>query len=81
MKIDLTTGTWQDNPECPINITLVSTSDANKQSMLLRDFEKLVGVNLHALDLICLHNSSWNSGAARMPALAPLTTGIAGVTV
>jgi hypothetical protein len=28
MKIDLTTGTWQDNPGCPINITLVSTSDA-----------------------------------------------------
>ncbi len=27
MKIDLTTGTWQDNPGCPINITLVSTSD------------------------------------------------------
>jgi hypothetical protein len=27
MKIDLTTGTWQDNPRCPINITLVSTSD------------------------------------------------------
>jgi hypothetical protein len=25
MKIDLTTGTWQDNPGCPINITLVST--------------------------------------------------------
>ncbi len=28
MKIDLTTGTWQDNPGCPINITSVSTSDA-----------------------------------------------------
>ena len=28
MKIDLTAGTWQDNPGCPINITLVSTSDA-----------------------------------------------------
>jgi hypothetical protein len=27
MKIDLTTGTWQGNPGCPINITLVSTSD------------------------------------------------------
>ncbi len=27
MKIDLTTGAWQDNPGCPINITLVSTSD------------------------------------------------------
>jgi hypothetical protein len=27
MKIDLTTGTWQDNPGCPVNITLVSTSD------------------------------------------------------
>jgi hypothetical protein len=27
MKIDLTTGTWQDNPGCPINITSVSTSD------------------------------------------------------
>jgi hypothetical protein len=27
MKIDLTTGTWQDNPGCPINVTLVSTSD------------------------------------------------------
>ncbi len=27
MKIDLTIGTWQDNPGCPINITLVSTSD------------------------------------------------------
>ncbi len=27
MKIDLTTGTWQNNPGCPINITLVSTSD------------------------------------------------------
>jgi hypothetical protein len=25
MKIDLTTGTWQDNPGCPINITSVST--------------------------------------------------------
>ncbi len=31
MKIDLTNGTWQDNPGCPINITLVSTSDENKQ--------------------------------------------------
>ncbi len=30
MKIDLTTGTWQDNPGCPINITLVSTSDAKR---------------------------------------------------
>ena len=29
MKIDLTTGTWQDNPGCPINITLVSTSDVS----------------------------------------------------
>ncbi len=27
MKIDLTTGTWQDNPGCLINITSVSTSD------------------------------------------------------
>jgi hypothetical protein len=27
MKIDQTTGTWQDNLGCPINITLVSTSD------------------------------------------------------
>ncbi len=27
MKIDLTIGTWQDNPGCPINITLVSTAD------------------------------------------------------
>jgi hypothetical protein len=27
MKIDLTTGTWQGNPVCPINITLDSTSD------------------------------------------------------
>jgi hypothetical protein len=27
MKIDLVTGTWQDNPGCTINITLVSTSD------------------------------------------------------
>jgi hypothetical protein len=31
MKIDLTTGTWQDNPGCPINITLVSTSDVNNR--------------------------------------------------
>jgi hypothetical protein len=30
-KIDLTTGTWQDNPGCPINITLVSTSDVRAQ--------------------------------------------------
>ncbi len=30
MKNDLTTGTWQDNPGCPINITLVSTSDVDQ---------------------------------------------------
>ena len=34
MKIDLTTGTWQDNPGCPINITLVSTSDGHNKSEL-----------------------------------------------
>ncbi len=34
MKIDLTTGTWQDNPGCPINITLVSTSDVYELSKL-----------------------------------------------
>ncbi len=34
MKIDLTTGTWQDNPGCPINITLVSTSDVGIQIKL-----------------------------------------------
>jgi hypothetical protein len=32
-KIDLTTGTWQDNPGCPINITLVSTSDDVSQAI------------------------------------------------
>jgi hypothetical protein len=32
MKIDPTTGTWQDNPGCPINITLVSTSDERANS-------------------------------------------------
>ncbi len=31
MKIDLTTGTWEDNPGCPINITLVSTSDGGQE--------------------------------------------------
>ncbi len=31
MKIDLTTGTRQDNPGCPINMTLVSTSDVQRQ--------------------------------------------------
>jgi hypothetical protein len=35
MKIDLTTGTWQDNPGCPINITLVSTSDAGKVTVVV----------------------------------------------
>jgi hypothetical protein len=27
MKHDLTTGTWQDDPGCPISIILVTTSD------------------------------------------------------
>ncbi len=37
MKIDLTTRTWQDNPGCPINITLVSTSDV---SILMEKVDK-----------------------------------------
>ncbi len=32
MKNDLTTGTWQDNIWCPINIILLCTSDAHWQS-------------------------------------------------
>ncbi len=40
MKIDLTTGTWQDNPGCPINITLVSTSDATQQNKSYRSCQK-----------------------------------------
>jgi hypothetical protein len=32
MKIDLTTGTWQDNPGCPINIISVSTSDGANEN-------------------------------------------------
>ncbi len=39
MKIDLTTGTWQDNPGCPINITLVSTSDVGDTVIVLREGE------------------------------------------
>ncbi len=35
MKLDLTTWTWQDNPGCPINITLVSTSDASEATVQL----------------------------------------------
>jgi hypothetical protein len=35
MKNDLTTGTWQDNIWCPINIILLCTSDANTKSIIL----------------------------------------------
>jgi hypothetical protein len=46
MKIDLTTGTWQDNPGCPINITLVSTSDvpADRAATLDGTFLKKLGL-------------------------------------
>ncbi len=58
MKIDLTTGTWQDNPGCPINITLVSTSDVsiildlegNEVKRILRDFGSYMMFNKE-----CLH--------------------------
>jgi hypothetical protein len=45
MKIDLTIGTWQDNPGCPINITSVSTSDGHfmKLAHLPPDVKVLVG--------------------------------------
>jgi hypothetical protein len=34
MKNDLTTGTWQDNIWCPVNIILFCTSDVNQDSWL-----------------------------------------------
>ncbi len=61
MKIVLTTGTWQDNPGCRINITLVSTSDVHEfygPTVGLCNWEhKQVGVQSQQL---VVHIAQWS---------------------
>jgi hypothetical protein len=66
MKNDLTTGTWQDNIQCPINITLLCTSDA----VCLFGIPK--NVLLHSIKIRILTVFLWIKGWANFEPTTPV---------